>query len=217
MQLKLHLRQSVQLLSHVRLCDLVDCCTPGFSVHHQLPELAQIQVHGFVPFSSGLRSFPASGSFPMSQFFASGGQRIRVSASASILPVNLRDWFPLELTGWISLLSKGLSRVLQHHSSKASILQCSAFFIAQLSHAYMITGKTIALTRWTFVGKVSVKLRAMPCRATQDRWVMVDSSDKTWSTGEGNANHFSILALRTPWTVWKGKKIGHWKMNSSGW
>ena len=101
---------------------------------------------------------------------------------------------------WLDLLAvQGtLKSLLQHHSSKASILQRSAFFIVQLSHAYMITGKTIALTRWTFVGKVSVKLRAMPCRATQDRWVMVDSSDKTWSTGEGNANHFSILALRTP-------------------
>ena len=153
MQLKLHLRQSVQLLSHVRLCDLVDCCTPGFSVHHQLPELAQIQVHGFVPFSSGLRSFPASGSFPMSQFFASGGQRIRVSASASILPVNIRDWFPLELTGWISLLST-LKSLLQHHSSKASILWHSSFFIVQLSPLYMTTGKTIALSRWTFFGKV---------------------------------------------------------------
>ena len=107
-----------------------------------------------VPFSSHLQSFPASGSFPMSQFFASGGQSIRVSASTSVLPMNIQDWFPLGFTGWISLQSKGLSRVIQHHSSKASIIQHSAFFIVQLSHPYMTTGKTIALTRWTFVGKV---------------------------------------------------------------
>ena len=64
-----------------------------------------------VPFSSHLRSFPASRSFPMSQFFSSGGQSIGVSASASVLPMNIQDWFPLGRTGWISLLSKGLSRV----------------------------------------------------------------------------------------------------------
>ena len=74
-----------------------------------------------------------------------------ISASPSVLPVNIQDWFPLGWTGWISLQSKGL---LQYHSSKASILWHSAFFIVQLSHPYMTTGKTIALTRWTFVGKV---------------------------------------------------------------
>ena len=79
-----------------------------------------------IPFSSCLQAFPASGSFPMSQFFASGGQRIGVSASASVLPMNIQDWFPLGLTGWIFLQSKGLSSLLQHHSSKASVLQCSA-------------------------------------------------------------------------------------------
>ena len=84
----------------------------------------------------------------------SGGQSIRVSASASVLPMNIQDSFPLGWAGWISLLSKGLSRVLQHHSSKASSLWRSAFFTVQLSHPYMTTGKTIALTRRTFVGKV---------------------------------------------------------------
>ena len=107
------------------------------------------------PFYSCLQSFPASGSFPVSQFFASGGQSIGVLASASVLPMNIQDWFPLGWTGWISFQSKGLSkRVLQHHSSKASILWRSSFFIVQLSHPYMTTGKTIALTRWTFVSKV---------------------------------------------------------------
>ena len=90
-----------------------------------------------IPFSSCPQSFPASGSFPMSQFFASGDQRIGVSASASVLPVTIQDWFPLEWTGWISLLSKGLFKsLLQHHPSKPSILQHSAFFIIQLSHPY---------------------------------------------------------------------------------
>ena len=82
-----------------------------------------------VPFSSHLQSFPTSGSFQMSQLFALDVQSIGVSASTSVLPVNTQDWFPLGLTGLISLQSKGLSSLLQHHSSKASILWCSAFFI----------------------------------------------------------------------------------------
>ena len=106
------------------------------------------------PLSSHLQSFPTSGSFPRSQFFASSGQSIGASASASVLPMNIQDWFPLGWTGWISLFSKGLSNLLQHHSSKAPILQCSAFFIDKLSHPYMTTGKTITFMRWTFVGKV---------------------------------------------------------------
>ena len=108
------------------------------------------------PFSSHLQSFPASGSFPLSQFFASGGQSIGTSASASVLPMNIQDWFPLGLTGLISLQTKGtLKSLLQHQNSKASVLQCSAFLMVQLSHLDMATGKTIALTIWTFVGKVT--------------------------------------------------------------
>ena len=91
----------------------------------------------------------------MSQFFESGGESIGLLASASVLPMNIQRWFPLELTGWISLQSKGLSKsLLQYHSLKASILWPSAFFIVPLSHPYMTSGETIALTRWTFVGKV---------------------------------------------------------------
>ena len=74
-----------------------------------------------IPFSSHLQSFPESGAFPVSQFFASGGQSIGVSASTSVLPMNIQDWFSLGWTGWISLQSKGLSSLLQHHSSKESI------------------------------------------------------------------------------------------------
>ena len=117
-----------------------------------------------IPFSSRLQSFPASGSFQMNQLFASGGQSIRVSASTSVLLVNIQDWSSLGWTDWISLQSKGLKSLLQHHSSKASILQCSAFSIVQLSHPYMTTGKTIALTRGTFVGKVMSLLLNMLSR-----------------------------------------------------
>ena len=87
-----------------------------------------------IPFSSYLQSFQASGSFPMSQFFASGGQSSGVSASASVFLMNIQDWFSLGLTGLISLQSKGLLSLLQHHNLKASILWCSAFFTVQLSH-----------------------------------------------------------------------------------
>ena len=90
----------------------------------------------------------------MGQIFTWGGQSTGVSASASVLPVNTQDWSPLGCTGWISLQSKELSSLLHHHSSKASILCRSAFFTVQLSHPYMTTGKTIALTRRTFVDKV---------------------------------------------------------------
>ena len=108
-----------------------------------------------IPFSSCPQSLPASGSFPMSQLFTWGGQSIGVSASASVLSKNTQDWSPLERTGWISLQSKGLFKsLLQHHSSKASILRHSAFLTIQLSHPDMTTGKTTALTRSTFVGKV---------------------------------------------------------------
>ena len=102
-----------------------------------------------------LQSFSASGTFPMSQLFTSGDQNTGASASASILPKNIQDWFSLELTGLNSLESKGaLNSLFQHHSSKTSILWCSAFFIVQLSHPYMPAGKTIALTRPSFVGQV---------------------------------------------------------------
>ena len=112
-----------------------------------------------IPFSSHLQSFPASESFPMSQLFASGVQSIGVSASASVLPVNIQDWFPLGATGWICLQSKGLSRVFSNTTvQKHQIFQHSAFFIVQLSHPYMTAEKAIALTRtiatnYSFVGK----------------------------------------------------------------
>ena len=148
------------------LCDPMDCSIPGFPViptpgaysnscrqsRWCYPTISS----SVVPFSSHLQFFPASGSFQMSQFFTSGDQSIGVSASASVLPMNIQDWFPLGWTDWLDLLEiQGtLKSLLQHHSSKASILWWSAFFIVQLSHPYLTTGKTIALTRWTFVSKV---------------------------------------------------------------
>ena len=107
------------------------------------------------PLSSCLKSFPASGSFPVSHFLTSGGQSIG-SFSFSISPSSEYSGLISFRMDWLDLLAvQGtLKSLLQHHSSKASILQHSALFIVQLSHPYMTTGKTIALTRLTFVGKV---------------------------------------------------------------
>ena len=123
--------------SCLTLCNPMDCSTPGFPVHHQLPELNHSCPSNWwchptisssvIPFSC-LQSFPASGSFPVSQFFTSGGQSTGVWASASVLPMNIQDWFPLGLSGWISLQSKGLSRVFSN-----TTVQKHQFFSAQLS------------------------------------------------------------------------------------
>ena len=94
-----------------------------------------------IPFSSCLHSFPASGSFPVSWFFTSGGQSIGASATASVLSVNIHSGFPLGLTSLISFLSKGCSSLLQDHSSKASVLRYSAFFMVQFSHPHITTEK----------------------------------------------------------------------------
>ena len=119
-------------------CDPMNCSTPGLSVHHQLPELTQTHVHQLVmPSSHLILCHPllllppillASGSFLMSQFFSSGDQSIGVSVSASVLPTNTQDWFPLGLSGLISLLSKGLSRVFSN-----TTVQKHQFFSTQLS------------------------------------------------------------------------------------
>ena len=108
-----------------------------------------------VPFSSCPQSFPASGSLKISQLFATGAQSIGVSTSTSVLPMNTQDWLISFGMDWLDLLAVHgtLKSLLQHHSSKASILRCSAFFTVQLSHPYMTKGKTIALTRRTFFDK----------------------------------------------------------------
>ena len=128
------------------------CSTPGFPVLHYLPEFAQTHVHrvGDAIQPSHALSSPSPAfslsqnqSFPVSQFFTPVGQSIGASTSAPVLPMNIQGWFLLGWTGWISLWSKGLSRIfsknkqkknlLQHHSLKASIFQCSAFFMVHLS------------------------------------------------------------------------------------
>ena len=121
------------------LFDPMNHSTPGLPVYHQLPEFTQTHAHRVSdtiqpshplssPFSSCPQSLPASGSFPMNQLFAWGGQNIRVSASASVPPTHSQDWSPLGWTGWISLLSKGLSRVFSN-----TTVQKHQFFGAQLS------------------------------------------------------------------------------------
>ena len=114
-----------------------------------------------VPFFSCPQSLPASGSFPISQLLAWGGQVLGFSFSVS--PSNEHPRLISFRMDWLDLLAvQGtLKSLLQHHSSKASILQCSAFFTVQLSHPYMTIGKTVALTRWNFVGKVMSLLFSM--------------------------------------------------------
>ena len=136
--LALNLISSVQLLSRVRLfvtpwTAALPCAspTPG-ACSNSCPSSQWCHPaisSSIIPFSSCLQSFPASGSFPVSQFFTSGGQSIGVSASASVLPMNSQDWFPLGLTGLISLQSKGLSRVfsnttVQKHKNYWNIAEC---------------------------------------------------------------------------------------------
>ena len=108
-----------------------------------------------VPFSSCPQSLPASESFPMSQLFAWGGPSTGVSASASFPPKKSQGWSLSEWTSWDLLAVQGTLKSLQHHSSKASIFRRSASFTVQLSHPYMTTGKTIALTRRTLLANVS--------------------------------------------------------------
>ena len=124
-----------------------DSCPLRWWCHPTIPSV--------FPFSFHLQSFPASRAFQMSQLFPSGGQSIGVSASASVLPMNIQDWFPLGWTGWIFMQSKGLSRVFSN-----TTVQKHQFFSAQLSlqfnshiHTWVLEN-TIALTRRTFVGKV---------------------------------------------------------------
>ena len=133
---------------------------PGFPVRHQLPVYSNscplsrwchpTILFSVIPLSSYLQSFPASGPLSVSRLFAWGGQSIGASASASILPMNIQDWFPLGLTGLISLQSKGLSRVFSSTTvQKHQFLGCSAFFMVQLwspaFSIYLITSSRICL------------------------------------------------------------------------
>ena len=133
-----------------------------------------------IPFSSCLQSFPALRSFPMNQFFASRGQSIGVSALASFLPMNTQDWFPLALTGWISLQSKGFSRVFSNTTVQKHQFFGTQLSLVQLSHPYMTTRKTIALTRQTFVDKVMSLLFNMCHLHIWDYWYF--SRPSWWQT-----------------------------------
>ena len=139
----------------------MDCSTLGFPVHHQLRVYSHCSPLSWwchptisssvIPFSSCLQSFPALGSFPVSQFFTSDGQSIGSFSSSFSLSNEYSGLISFRLD--LLAVQGTLKSLLQHHSSKASILRCSPFFIVQLSHPYVTTGKTIALTRQTFVGK----------------------------------------------------------------
>ena len=135
----IHIQFSSVAQSCPTLCNPMNRSTPGLHVHHQIPEFTQTHVHWVSdaiqpshPLSSpsppAPQSLSASGSFPMNQLFAWDGQSIGVSASASVLPMNTHDWFPLGWTGWISLQSKGLSRVFS-----STTVQKHQFFSTQLS------------------------------------------------------------------------------------
>ena len=147
-------------------CDPMDCSILDFTVLHHLLEFVQTHVHwvsdATQPSHSLLSPSPLAFSFSQHQnLFQWVGSSHQVAKVLELhlhhqsFQWNIQGWFPLRVIGLISMQSKGtLKSLLQHHSSKASILQCLAFFIIQLSHPYMTTGKTIALTRRDFVGKV---------------------------------------------------------------
>ena len=156
------------------LCDPMDCSTPGFHVQHQLPELLKLMSTESVRPSNHLilchpLLLPPS-IFPSIRVFSNESVIIRWpkywSFSFSISPSNEHPGMISFRMDWLDLLAvQGtLKSLLQHHSSKASILWRSAFFIVQLPHTYMTTGKTIALTRWTFVGNVMSLLFIMLSR-----------------------------------------------------
>ena len=141
------------------LCDPMVCSTPGFPVHPQLLQFSQTHVHRVsdVIQPSYPLSSPSPPAFNLSQqgfsneLSASGGQSI--GASASVLPMNIQDWFPLGWTGWISLQSRGLSRVFSNTTVQSINFSTLSLLMVQLSHPYMTTGKTIALTGWTLLAR----------------------------------------------------------------
>ena len=196
---------SVQSLSRVRLCNLMNRSTPGLPVHHQLPESTQTHVHWV---SNAIQpSHPLSSPSPPPSILPS----LKVFANESALHIGWPKYgsFSFNITpsnehrglisfrmDWLDPLAvQGtLKSLLQHHSSKASIVQCPTFFIVQLSHPYMTTGKIIALTRRTFVGKVMSLLFNMLSRLV--------------ITFLPRSKHLLISWLHPPSAViWEPKKI----------
>ena len=195
------------------LCDPMNCTMPGLPVHHQLPEFTQTHIHLIL--CCPLLLLPP---IPPSIRVFSNESALRLrwpkywSFSFSIIPSNEHPGLISFRMDWLDLLTvQGtLKNLLQHHGSKASILRCSAFFIVQLSHPYMTIGKTIALTRWTFVGKVMSLLFNMLSRLVMKK-VM--------------APHSSTLAWKTPWAEKPGRLqsmgllgVGHdWRNLAVAW
>ena len=168
---------------HPNSCPLSRWCHPTIS-------------SSVVPFSSCPQSFPASGSFQMSQLFAWGGQSTGVSTLASFLTKKFQGWSPSEWTGWISLQSKGLSRVFSNTTVQKHQFLSTQLSAQSNSHLYMTTGQTIALTRWTFVGKVMSLLFNMLTRLVITFLLILfhHFMANRW----GNNGNWEILFLGTP-------------------
>ena len=197
--------------SCLTLCAPMNHRTPGLPVHHQLTEFTQTHVH---PVGDAIQpSHPLSSPSSPTPYPSQHQSMIQwvnsLQEVAKVLEFQLqhhslqrnpRADFRMD---WLDLLvvQGTLKSLLQHHSSKASILWCSAFFTVQLSHPYMTTGKTIALTRCCLE----------PLKTDISWWRVLA---KHGPLEKGKANHFNILALRTSCTVSKGKKTWHWKRNS---
>ena len=178
------------------------CRLPTPGVHPNscpLSQWCQPIISSFVvPFSSCTQSFPASGSFQMSQPFTWSGQGIGVSASTSVLPITARTDLLWDGLLWDLAVQGTLKSLLQHHNSKTSILQLSAFFIVQISHPYMTTGKTIALSRLTFVDKVMSLLFNMLSRLvitflSRSKRLLISWLQSFWGGGA------LLLAWRRQW------------------
>ena len=197
----------------------MDCSTPGFPVPYHLLEFAQTHVHWvndtiqsshpLLPSSPPALSLSQHRGLFQFRLLASGGQSIGPSVSATVLPVNIQGWFHLGLTGLISLLSKSLKSLLKHCNWKASILWCSAFFMIQLSHPYMTSGKPIVLTIQTFVGKMISLLfntlsRFVIAFLPRSNSLLISRlkslSTVIWSPRKKVYNCFHFLSIYLPWS-----------------
>ena len=204
------------------LCNPMDWSTPGYSVHHQLLELAQTHRVGDAIQPSHPLSSPSPPTFNLSQhqglfqWVSSLHQvakvlKFEVLKDYSFSPSNEYSGLISFRTDWLDLLAvQGtLKSLLQHHSSKASILWCSVFFIVQLSHPYMTTGKTIALTRWTFVSKVTSLLfnilsRLVKAFLSRSKHLLISwqqsPSAVIWSPKNKVCHCFHCLPIYLPWS-----------------
>ena len=166
----------------------MNCSTPGPPIHHQLLEFTQTHVRWF-----GDAIQP---SHPLSSPFSPA---LNLSQHKGLFK-------------WISSLHLCLSSEVDFRVSQKNYISLKPYLLNTISHHNQSTN----LITWTKALSNSMKLWAMPCRAIQDTRVIVESSEKCSTLKKGMANHFSSLDLRTPWTAWKGKKIGHWKINFPG-